>query len=273
SITIGIHATIFAICTYHIIKAKKISWPAQIYITILFILASANTSININDMQLAWIDDRNYPGGPGLFLASENILDVKPDTGGDAAANVITLMVDSLLIYRCYIIWGSSWKVVIIPSMALIASTVMSVLRTIAASQPASSLFAQRAVRFGLPYWSLSLSLNMLVTLLIITRLWLARRQVAGFSEPEQLSIYTGIAAMLVESALPYLILLILYGKGNTAETLFLPLLVHVQCITPQLIIIRVRRGRGWSKGTVGQRSSPLSEIKFSHSTVNELEA
>ncbi|KAF4615834.1 hypothetical protein D9613_012372 [Agrocybe pediades] len=272
----GIHATIFAICTYYVVKAKKISWPVQIYITLLFILSSANTAINIHNTQLAWIDERNYPGGPGLFIGTANVLIVKGDAAGDAAANIITFMVDSLLIYRCYIIWNSNWMVVVIPIMALIASTVMSVLRTIAASRPASSLFAQNAVRFGLPYWALSLSLNMLVTLLIVTRLWLARRQVAMFAEPEQLTIYTGVAAMVIESALPYavvsLILVILYGKGNTAELLFIPLLPHIQSIAPQLIIIRVRRGLGWSKGTL-QGSSPMSEIKFSHSTVNELEA
>ena len=109
----------------------------------------------------------------------------------------------------------------------------MSILRTIAAAQPASSLFSHNAVRFGLPYWALSMSLNILVTTMIVVRLWMARQSIKSVVDREQLSTYTGVSAMLVESALPYavisLILIILYGRGNTAEILFIPLLPHVQ--------------------------------------------
>jgi len=52
---------------------------------------------------------------------------------------------------------------------------------------------------------------------------------------------YTSIAAMLVESALPTalvsLVLIALYAQGNTAMTLFFPLLPQVQvglaCVVP----------------------------------------
>ena len=113
----------------------------------------------------------------------------------------------------------------------------MSILRTIAAAQPASSLFAQNAVRYGLPYWALSMSLNMLVTAMIVARLWLARQSLKSIMAREHLAMYTGISAMLIESALPYavvsLILIVLYARGNTAEILFIPLLPQVQVSCP----------------------------------------
>ncbi|PPQ93529.1 hypothetical protein CVT25_005361 [Psilocybe cyanescens] len=255
----GIHIAVFATCTYYLIKEKKFSWFYQVYITVLFILASTNIACNVRFSELSWIDERNFPGGPSAFIELEDNLPVH--IIGDAAANAITLM-----IYRCYIICQGKWYIVIVPILALVASTVLSILRTISAAQPASSLFAQNSVRFGLPYWALSMSLNMLVTSIIVTRLWMARRSFKSALDHEQLSMYTGIAAMLIESALPYsvvsLILIILYGKGNTAEILFIPLLPHVQCIAPELIIIRVRMGQAWSRTTLSA-ASPVSPMKF----------
>ncbi|KAF9000126.1 hypothetical protein BDQ17DRAFT_1245852 [Cyathus striatus] len=257
----GLHIAVFATCSYYLITAKRFSWFYQIYITILFILASTNIACNVRFSELSWIDERNYPGGEAhkVHLEQDNL---PVHIVGDAAANTITLMVDVLLIYRCYIIWAS-WKIVVLPSMMLVASTTMSILRTIAAAQPAGSIFAASAVRFGLPYWALSMTLNMLVTITIVTRLVLARRAFQASAGQGYRDTYSGISAMLVESALPYaivsLILIILYARGNTAEILFVPLLPHIQCIAPELIIIRVRRGRAWTKET----SQSLSTLRF----------
>ena len=117
----------------------------------------------------------------------------------------------------------------------------MSCLQAIAASQPASSLWAANTVKFGLPYFSLTMTLNMLVTTIIITRLLLARRKIRSIMGDTHGHEYTSVAAMLVESALPTalvsLVLIALYAQGNTAMTLFFPLLPQVQvglvCVIP----------------------------------------
>ena len=54
---------VYATCTYHLYRSKKFPWMQQIYITVLFILAAVTIACNINFNELAWIDERNYPGG------------------------------------------------------------------------------------------------------------------------------------------------------------------------------------------------------------------
>ena len=77
------------------------------------------------------------------------------------------------------------------------------------------------------------MTLNMLVTTIIIARLLLARRKIRSIMGDRHGREYTSVAAMLVESALPTalisLVLIALYAQGNTAMTLFFPLLPQVQ--------------------------------------------
>ena len=65
---------VYATCTYHLYRSKKFPWMQQIYITVLFVLAAVTIACNINFNELAWIDERNYPGGRYLANKSENIL-------------------------------------------------------------------------------------------------------------------------------------------------------------------------------------------------------
>lgn len=240
----------------------------QIYITVLFILAAVTIACNINFNELAWIDERNYKGGPLAFINEQEALPV--DTIGNSAGLVITFLVDSLLIYRCWVVWNSNYYVIVLPILMLVASTVLSCLQTIAASQPASSLWAASTVKFGLPYFSLTMTLNMLVTTIIITRLLLARRKIRSIMGDTHGHEYTSVAAMLVESALPTalvsLVLIALYAQGNTAMTLFFPLLPQVQALAPQLIFIRVLRGRAWSKETMTPHASKRT-LQFTQSS------
>ncbi|KAJ2925020.1 hypothetical protein H1R20_g12085, partial [Candolleomyces eurysporus] len=270
AVAFGIHVAIFAICTYQFTKAKKFPYLQQLYITTIFLLALVTITCNIRHNQLSWIDNRNYPGGPLGFILEQqpNVV----NTVGNSAGLILAFMVDSLLIYRCYVVWNSNYYVIILPILTLIASTVMACFQTIAASEPMGSLWAERAVLYGLPYFCLSMSVNMLVTAIIITRLLLARRSIQSVMGKDHGKEYTGVAAMLIESALPpalvSAVLIALYAQANTAQILFFPLLPQVQAMAPQLIFIRVMRGRGWSKDTMSRRGQTVTEVEFNSNPV-----
>lgn len=265
AVAFGLHAAIFAICSYHFTKAKKFPYLQQLYVTILFLLAGITIACNLMHNQMTWIDNRNYPGGPGAFILEQQGQLV--NTVGNSAGLILAFMVDSLLIYRCFVVWNSNYYVIILPILMIIASTVMAVLQTIAASQPQSALWNERAVKFGLPYFSLSMTLNMLVTVIIIVRLLLARRQIQQVMGSQHGKEYTGVAAMLVESAAPpalvSIVLIALYARNITAQVLFYPLLPQVQAIAPQLIFIRVMRGRAWSKNTLTTGELTSKNVQF----------
>ena len=129
--------------------------------------------------------------------------------------------------------------------------------------QPNANLWTKTTVNFGIPYWSISASLNILVTLLIVLRLLYVRRRLSKALSSSHTRTYISIATMLVESAALYsttaLIFIITYARNSAVQNLVLPVLGQVQAISPLLIMWRVAMGQA-----ISQDSLPTSSSKFS---------
>ena len=89
-------------------------------------------------------------------------------------------------------------------------------------------------IDFGLPYFSISLTLNILLTLMIAIRLILHNREVitaVGLTGTDGLC--RAIVTMLVESSALYAVTSLLYvgpwGAGSHAANIFLPCLCQIQ--------------------------------------------
>ena len=84
---------------------------------------------------------------------------------------------------------------------------------------PGGFFFGHKAINFGTPYYSLTISLNIIVTLFIVYRLRSMAGTVRATMGEEAAKLYTGIAAVLVESAAPYsvmgIILLVPYARDS----------------------------------------------------------
>lgn len=100
-------------------------------------------------------------------------------------------------------------------------------------ANPGASYSTHIVQVFGTATWSLSLSLNVIVTLLISGRLIYYRtrsRKVLGTSHGR---VYTTILAITVESAALYaifeLIVLATFLKNSATENVFFPMLGNVQ--------------------------------------------
>jgi hypothetical protein len=81
------------------------------------------------------------------------------------------------------------------------------------------------------------MALNILCTILIIAPLLRARQHIIKALGQHHGQLYTSIVAIIIESALPNavfsLLWVILYAKQNTAENLFITVLIQIQvCIT-----------------------------------------
>ena len=110
-------------------------------------------------------------------------------------------------------------------------------------SQPDNSVWSTTAVNFGLPYFSISIALNILLTLMIVVRLVLHSRNIrAAMGAPAGISgLYTAIVTMLIESSALYAVNSLLFigpwGAGNHAADIFLPILAETQVRAfPQLL-------------------------------------
>lgn len=74
---------------------------------------------------------------------------------------------------------------------------------------------------------------NIVFTAQIAGRILFHRRKLVDALGPEHASMYTGIVAVVIESALPFtiisIVLLGLFGDNNTAQNLFISLLLQLE--------------------------------------------
>jgi len=111
----------------------------------------------------------------------------------------------------------------------------MGIITLYLASQPGSSLWSGITVNFGLPYFTISVGLNVILTLMISARLILHSRNIRGAmgSTTGASSLYRAIVTMLIESSALYAVTSLLfigpYAANNYASDIFLPILAEVQ--------------------------------------------
>ncbi|KAK7041694.1 hypothetical protein VNI00_008983 [Paramarasmius palmivorus] len=200
--------------------------------------------------QFAWIEHRDVEGGSANYI--EDHISDPMNTIGTAAGIAINMLSDALLIYRSYILWGSSKRVVVFPLLLFFGAFSMSILLIYESARPGASFFGGPAVDFGIPYIALTLSVNITVTTLICGRLLTARNQMKSLLGPHHARTYTNIIAMMIESAAPFTVLGIIfaitYALHSSISIAFVQVWGDFCAISPQLIILRVAMGRAWSK-------------------------
>jgi len=88
----------------------------------------------------------------------------------------------------------------------------MALVSLVQSALPGSAFFSGQTVNFGVPWTALTVSLNVLLTAVITYRILRLRTKLSQSGQYETFSIYTGFAAIFVESALPFSILGIVYA-------------------------------------------------------------
>ncbi|KAF7290715.1 hypothetical protein MIND_01312200 [Mycena indigotica] len=245
----------------------KMPWGLVTCACCIFTLATIGFGSATKINEEAFIDDRAAPGGPSGFEVSSFASGV--NMMGVIAYVVLSWLADGLVLWRFWLIWGSNYTYAVFPALMLLGSIVSSLALIVASFQLADSFWAARSVQFGTAYWSLSIALNVLLTLLITGRILLIRRRIKRSLGPQHAGKYFSAAAMIVESAALYagvgLLFLGAYVKGSALQNLVFPVLGQVQGIAPMLILARVAQGRAWSQSTVeataagGMRGPPAT--------------
>ena len=111
----------------------------------------------------------------------------------------------------------------------------MGVMLIYQTSQPNSSIWNNVAINFGLPYFSISLSLNILLTLMIVTQLIRHSRNIrSAMGGPRGAGgLYKTIITVLVESSALYAVNSLLFvgpwGAKSHVADIFLPILAETQ--------------------------------------------
>ncbi|KAI0826994.1 hypothetical protein BC628DRAFT_1409829 [Trametes gibbosa] len=230
-----------------------------VFSTVLLVLNTIYWTTQTYFGQQMWVKHADYPGGMDAYLA-DNVA-VWYQTWGSAAVDISNLMADALMMYRLYVIWDNK-AIVIFPAMIWLGALASALGSLYESGRPNGNYFAGIATKFGTSYNATTLSFNVIVTCLISGRIIYIGRRLGVRDEGTQ--TFTGAAAIIIESALPFtlgsLIYVITYGIGSDIAVAF-SCYAMFTAISPQLIALRVLSRRAWRKDST---SAFMTTINFS---------
>ncbi|KXN91385.1 hypothetical protein AN958_00908 [Leucoagaricus sp. SymC.cos] len=256
-------------------RPSEIRWMMAMVALLLFIVCTLDVAMGFSRNFRAFVNSDN----PLATLMSPtdwtNIGQPVNEAVGAWAA-------DFILIYRCWIVYGRRW-LVIIPSGLLYLANVAISLRVFAmmgAAKGIPTLTDANAFRASLlAFCSTIAAQNVLTTGVLIWRIWLVERSQARIFKFEDRPRYLHrISAVLAESGATYtaivLITLVLTAAENPALYVVDNLMIQTAGIAFNLILVRCSPERDHqfttyhNKGTVAFKASNQSTTLASNSPI-----
>jgi len=184
-------------------------------------------------------------GARNLFLSSvkEWNYPVK-----DTLLGIQTWTADSILVYRCYLVWQKSPWVPLIPALCFIASFVSGwgVIITEGLKKD-PNVFSGNLHRYIMIFFICTVSTTVTSTSLILLKIWLTRRQVTG-SRGNLLLLSPSLTAFLESGAAYCTVVLLLFGFFFTGSAVQEVMLNTLSSLIPLLfsnILLKMAGVRG----------------------------
>ncbi|PPR03792.1 hypothetical protein CVT24_007472 [Panaeolus cyanescens] len=268
----GVQLVLYIACARYLWRVRqsrgRTSTFLLCYMTLLLLIETLFAAVQARTVEDIYISNRNYPGGPWAYFLETQYLAV--NVIFYATLFLLTFLSDLLVLWRCWVIWSGAGKrvayiVIIFPSMVLMGSFALGTIWTLQSSKPGLSLYSAVPVAFGTAYYMVSLSVNIVLTILITIRLYLYRRRVNKTLNPDYGTHYFSLATIIIESAASYsicaLMFIVTYAVGHPINQIFLAVASNMQQIAGYLIIYRVAEGSAWKEDTFAQ--SKLGTLRF----------
>ncbi|KAF9240068.1 hypothetical protein BU15DRAFT_46081 [Melanogaster broomeanus] len=230
--------------------------------SMMFFLITVWVVTQVIFSETMWIQEQDYPGGPGQWSASH--MSIWYMDLGTTAAIVLQLMTDALMIYRCRIVWNS-YRIIVAPSILWVATLGLGIVVDWTSSSPEGNFFEGLPSILGLSYYTISALLNTTVTCIICYHIVRHGTRLKNQLGQEYAYPYFDVVSIIVESVLPYTLsgiaFLVSFGTGSPTSAVFLSVYIMAMCISPQMLILRVilRRARNDDRGR-----TPVTAVKFS---------
>ncbi|KAI0922507.1 hypothetical protein AcW1_002873 [Taiwanofungus camphoratus] len=199
--------------------------------------------------------------------------------GADILISLTDFIGDLVLIYRCWLVWGKNYFVIILPFLTALAgfACLMETMHLLLTVDPSAPVAPAAIVPLGTAGYALPLCTNVLVTALIVGRIWYASRSASAHIASGQ---RTSRHAMniLIESGALYLvtqlIFVVLFALKHPAQAIVAVMAVQIYGIAPTMIIIRVGLGLTLDQTAVNgsshiswARPSMRPPVSFGYST------
>ncbi|KAJ6589399.1 hypothetical protein B0H19DRAFT_236597 [Mycena capillaripes] len=208
---------------------------------VMFIIATMHLAMNIFRLIRGYVDFRLAPGGPVGYIGTLKLWD---HIFKDTLYATQSIIGDAAAVYRCWILWGRNYRVIIFPSILLIVSTVSGymVCGLYSTEDPNATVFDPRLTNWITTFYSVAVTQNIITTGLMSWRLWLGERRGAAYRLSS--STFMPILRILVESAALYLfveiLLLSLYSVNYNAQYILLECVTPIVGFTFSVITIRI---------------------------------
>ncbi|KAF7353728.1 hypothetical protein MVEN_01058000 [Mycena venus] len=276
----GIYLITFFLCLRSLLfnsnydrkRLSELNWPMLAVCLCMCAFATIDVAIGLLHNIQAFVLYQG-PGG-----AAEEFSNISDWVNIIKTVDVVmqTTLGDAMLIYRCWIIYGKSWRIVafsILMWLGGAACTAMII--HVEATLHSKALITSSTLHpLVLSFWVLTIAQNILTTGLIVLRIWRVDRQNAPFayhsnssSAKHQQSRLREVMRIIIESGLMYTTIALLtfitdmvnsnstYGVSDVE--------VQVVGITFNLIIIRAdRRAADEEASKVGSTTVPLHILR-----------
>ncbi|KAJ7594904.1 hypothetical protein C8J56DRAFT_927929 [Mycena floridula] len=245
-------------------KRKVATNPFILFTAItMFLFSTIHCSLGFSRLIEGFIYLRDQPGGPGAYFSNVSVpLNVTKVT----IHTINSILGDSIVVWRCYHVWGRDWKICVLPVLLIIASAVCGFGQGVifAQAREIHSAFGVELEHWNGSVFILSLCTNVLVTTLIAARIWFISRQINSVLSTS--FKYRRVLALVVESGSIYssalVIEITLYFLNSNGFYIIYDPIAQLTGIVPTMIIIMT---------TLGMTSSDLDskeEMSNSHGMV-----
>ncbi|PBK63594.1 hypothetical protein ARMSODRAFT_1023796 [Armillaria solidipes] len=189
---------------------------------------------------------------------------------------ISTFIADSSLIWRCWIVWGHQWSIIIIPVLCTILNTVFKSIQTYYACTLTTNDIEDSAyndsqgAKWKMSYTALTLTTTLWCTIFILYRII----SVAGSGHGAGIRSYHRVIEALIESAALYSVVFIIdivFVARNMLSGSYVDVLAAaIKGIAPTLLVGRVAAGHArpddsWQE----DNTSIVSSLNFGTGTVS----
>jgi len=221
-------------------------------------LVTAHLTVDVARAVEAFIDYADTPRGALIFYGKLN-------APTQAVKNTLyitqTVVGDCFAVWRCYIVWGKRWSVIIVPVIMLIGFTVSGI-GTIYTFSQSSVVFTSKLAPWIASTLAITLATNVTCTGLIAYRIWLSQRATRDFRVHSPLM---PVMITMIESGVLYsaaaLSCLVAYASGSNGQYAALDVLTPVIGIAFSMIIVRVGLGISSNGNVRSQRSLSQAQL------------
>jgi len=225
-----------------------------LFLWLMFILSTILVIAHLHFFRLVLVVHVDNPGYAGILNTSLHIITNLLEGVGAAVA-------DSLMIWRCYILWGRNRAIIALPSLMALATFAMAIEFAVQYGRNNPDGILKSSIALV----SISVATNIIVTILISSRIISYTRQ-SSLNRKEK-APYKTIIGIIIESAALYaasgIVLTATNALGHPSEQIAVSIYMLMPSITAYMIILRV--GLGLQFGFAEEKKDSL--IVFDHDT------